>query len=319
MPDPTFGVVLVNWNGHDDTIAALESLVAARPRPERVIVVDNGSHDDSVARLEAWGRAHAPTFARTRSASAAADDGDLAPWLMLIEAGANLGFSGGNNVGLAHLARRSAATHFLLLNNDAMVAPDYFARMREAIARAPDAGLIGCLIFHHPERHRIWYAGAREVPYRALLLHHQDPPADHAPRPTTFVTGCAMLIARAVYERLGGLPECYNPIYWEDSDYSFHVRRAGWPVLIAPAAHVYHRVGASGGGERLTPRVAFWQNRNRVLFVRRNYRGLRRLVALSYLFATKPARGALEGLRGRGALGSAIVRGFVRGLLDAAA
>lgn len=317
MPEPTFGVVLINWNGCDDTIVALESLLVAEPRPMWVVVVDNGSHDDSTARLAAWGRDRAPSFTSVIGTNTDASEG--APWLLLVAAGENLGFSGGNNVGLAYLARRTAATHFLLLNNDARVAPDYFSRMRTALAQSPDAGLMGCLIFHDPERERVWYAGAYEVPYRALLLHHDHVPEDETPRPTAFVTGCAMVIARHVYEMLGGLAECFNPIYWEDSDYSFRVRRAGWPVLFAPAARVYHRVSATGGGERPTPRVVYWQNRNRVFFVRRNYRGVQRLVALSYLIVTKPARALVEGIRGRGAMGSAILRGFVRGLLDAPA
>lgn len=314
MPDVTFGVVLLNWNGCADTIAALESLLMAQPRPAWVTVVDNGSHDDSVARLAAWGRDNAPTFASVIGVNTVTPG--EAPWLLLVDAKANLGFSSGNNLGLSYLARCTTATHMLLLNNDAMVAPDYFARMRIALEQVPDAGLMGCLIYHYPECKRVWYAGAHEIPHRALLLHDDRVPDDDAPRATVFVTGCAMLIARHVYEALGGLAECYNPIYWEDGDYSFQVRRAGWPVLIAPGAHVYHRVGATGGGERPTPRVLYLQNRNRMFFVRRNYRGMQRVVALAYLFATKPARALVEGLIGRPATGSAILRGFVRGLVD---
>jgi GT2 family glycosyltransferase len=313
MPEPTFGVVLVNWNGCDDTIAALESLLEADPRPDHVVVVDNGSRDDSAVRLRDWGERNAPSFA-----TCALRDVVDAPvsWLLLIAAPDNLGFSGGNNAGLRHLAARTTVSHLLLLNNDAMVAPDYFAQISEALAMEPDVGLLGCTIFYHPDRERVWYAGGYEIASRALLLHHRTVPMSTALQPTVFVTGCAMLIARPLYEAAGGLPELYNPGYWEDGDYSYRARANGWKVMIAPRATVYHRVGASGAGENLTPLTAFLLNRNRGYFVRRNYRGRTRALALGYLALTKPARALVEVLRGRADIGRAMLAGFVRGMSD---
>ncbi len=314
MPDARVGVVVVNWNGADDTIATLESLLTAEPRPAHVIVVDNGSADDSLVRLRAWIRRNA-----TSSSEAGTDDArsiQASAWLFLLTASRNLGFSGANNVGLRLLAERTDVSHFLLLNNDATVAPDYFAQIQNAIADQPDAGLIGALIFRHPQREQIWFAGGFEIRSRALILHHVAPPPTDEPYATAFVTGCAMVISRALYQVEGGLDEVYNPIYWEDGDYSHRARARGCPIIVVPRAHVYHRVGASGGGERLTPRTAFFQNRNRAIYVRRNYRGVDRWVALLYLSVTKPARALVETARARGALGGAILRGFWRGLTE---
>lgn len=312
MPETRFGVVLVNWNGPNDTVASLDSLLSARPRPDHVVVIDNGSADDSVARLQQWARINAPAWVGADPVSAAGIDG--AAWLMLITAKRNLGFSGGNNVGLRILAERTGVTHFLLLNNDAMVAPDYFAQIASAIEEVPSAGLLGALIYRHPERDNVWFAGAVETPWRALIKHRTSVPKSEAPFATPFVTGCAMVISRQLYDANGGLAEVYNPIYWEDADYSRQARMRGWAVVIVPRAHVYHRVGASGAGEIFTPFTAFSQNRNRAIFVRRNYRGLDRVMALSYLTATKPARALLELVRGRGPIGAAIFRGFWQGM-----
>lgn len=310
MPEPTFGVVLVNWNGAPDTIAALDSLRAATDGAEHVVVVDNGSAPDSIAALRAWADANASGWAES---AVGAPVGAEVPWLTLVTAGRNLGFSGANNVGLALLAATSD-THFLLLNNDAMVAPDYFVELRAMLAREPDAALVGSLIMRHPERDRVWFAGGYEVPHRALVLHRYELADADQPHATEFVTGCAMLISRPLYEAQGGLADVYNPIYWEDTDYSFRARTSGWKVMMAPRARVYHRVGASGGGEALTPRTAFLQNRNRGYYVRRNYRGRDRVAAIAYLMATKPARALVELLRGRPRLGIATFRGFARGV-----
>lgn len=310
MSDPRIGVVLVNWNGADDTVVALESLLAATPAPTCAIVVDNGSEESSVARIEAWGAEHAPSVRSVREGERVDD-----AWLTIVRAGSNRGFSGGNNIGLRVLAARPEITHFLLLNNDAMVAPDYFARIGDVLREHPDAALVGCTIFHHPERDRVWYSGGYEVPWRALILHRYDTPNGTAPTPVPFVTGCAMLISRALYETQGGLAEVFNPIYWEDGDYSHRARVGGAKLLFAPAAVVYHRVRSTGGGlQTLTPRVAYLDNRNRGIFVRRNYRGVDRAMALLYLAVTKPNRALVEVLRGRAAVGSAIVRGWIAGL-----
>jgi GT2 family glycosyltransferase len=308
MPEPVYGVVLLNWNGFSDTEAALDSLATATPPPRYVVIVDNGSADDSVARLREWIADH--------TTEPLADARRSEPEFELIAESANRGFAVGNNIGLAALALKDDITHFLLLNNDATVAPDYFACMSAAIRNTPDAALLGCTIFYHPERDRVWFGGGYEVPHRALMLHHYRVPANPDPHDTVFVTGCAMVISRQLYDSRGGLAECYSPIYWEDTEYSFRARENGWRVMLVPSAHVYHKVSASMGGEVTTPRAAYWQNRNRGYYVRRNYRGSDRVIALAYLVVTKPARSLVELARGRVAMSSAIMRGFLHGLLD---
>lgn len=314
--EPAIGVVFLNWNGIEDTIAALHSVRTAVPRPAHVVVVDNGSEDDSWARLNAWATTHGIAQHRL-----VADDttnlpptGSRAPWLILIDAKRNRGFAVGNNLGLHYLATHTDVSHFLLLNNDTEVAPDYFARLADALAARPKAGIMGSAIYHYPERTKVWYAGGYEIPYRALVLHAYDVPADAEPRTTTFVTGCAMAIARSLYERFGGLEACYTPIYWEDTDYSRRAVDAGIPVYWAPAAHVYHKVGSTVGDAQTTPKVIYWQNRHRGYYVRRNYRGVDRVAALAYLCLTKPARALVELLRGKPAMGSAVWRGFAHGV-----
>ncbi|MEO8945012.1 MAG: glycosyltransferase family 2 protein [Gemmatimonadaceae bacterium] len=313
MPEPVFGVVLLNWNGIADTEAALDSLLAASPRPDHVVVVDNGSHDDSIERLQQWLTRNAAVIA---AGAPVGGERPREPWLTVIAEAENHGFARGNNIGLTQLAASTHATHFLLLNNDATVAPDYFARMTDALRDFPGAGLLGCVIYHHPDRDSIWFGGGYEVPYRALMLHRYELPEQQTPHPTVFVTGCAMLIARPLYDARGGLAECYTPVYWEDTEYSFRARNSGWRVMLVPAARVYHKVGATVGSEKTTPKVVFWQNRHRGYYVRRNYKGIDRVMAIAYLIVTKPGRSLVELLRGRPRMGSAIFRGFVHGLID---
>ena len=281
-------------------MACLASLEAATPGPVRVVVVDNGSSDESVPALRRW---HAE---RTKP-----------PAVTLIASPTNRGFSGANNLGLARLAADPAIDHFLLLNNDATVHPAFFAEIARALDVAPDAGIMGATIYvtGRADAGEVWYAGGAFVPLRALVVHRLAVPPRAAPVATEFVTGCAMLISRGAWEKLGPLPECYF-IYLEDAEYCCRAHVAGLPVLYAPQAVAYHAVGTATRRGYSTPWVERLKARNRVLFVRRNFRGWSRRAALAYLALTKPGRALLEALRGRPALGWAVFGGTLAGLLS---
>jgi GT2 family glycosyltransferase len=295
MPD--FGVVVVNWNGAADTIACLESLAAARPGPLHVTVVDNGSTDRSIEIILRWIRGHEPLN------------------VFLDIAHENRGFAGGNNQGLADLERDTRVTHFLLLNNDATVAPDFFAVMARAIADEPDAGLLGATIYEADDSGRVWYAGGVIQPLRARTRHHTALPPDGAARPTGFVTGCALMIARHALEALGPLADCYFPLYMEDVEYSYRAHAAGLKVRYVPQAVVHHRRGGTVGRYDTSANVVLWQTRHEGYFIRRNLRGPRKLAALG-AFALLKARGVAGALcRGDARRVPALLRGVWQGLL----
>jgi len=295
-------VVVVNWNGAKDTVASLESLWAAAPPPQHVVVVDNGSTDGSIEQLRAW--------ASARSSGTRAGG----PRFTLLAAGGNRGFAGANNLALRRLAADPTLTHFLLLNNDATVAPDFFAALKRALMRAPDTALLGVTIRVAGQPAEVWYAGGRFLRLRSLVLHGSVVPTDDAPVPTEFVTGCALIISRVALEVLGPLPECYF-VYSEDAEYSQRALAAGLPVRYAPEPVAYHAVGATV--RRLVPSAAVerWKVRGRTLWVRRNLRGAVRWGALGYLLVTKPVRAVWETLAGRPRLAQALLAGLAEGLL----
>jgi len=149
------GVIIVNWRNATDTLLCLESLQRAEPRPPAVVVVDNGSKDGSIERLVEWATGEQLEFVLRD-----ANDTTTSPWpwLTLVRVDTNRGFAGGNNVGLELLRRDPTLTHFLLLNNDAIVQPDYFAVMQPVLAARPHAGLCIGTIYELPDRSRVWYA-----------------------------------------------------------------------------------------------------------------------------------------------------------------
>ena len=314
------GVVVLNWNGWRDTIACLESLIRASPSASRVVVVDNASRDDSMEQLVAWAENVGVELMTAREDERAAATPRNFPAVTLIRSSWNRGFSGGCNVGLRFLESAAELTHYLLLNNDATVAADYFARVDDALDAVPRAGLLCGTIFEGmPPSCRVWYAGGSSSPLRALVSHQVEVPESAVPIPTSFITGCAMIISRDALATVGLMPECYFPAYMEDAEYSLRVRRAGFPAVYAPRVLAYHKVGASLGVAAIRPAVVRAFNRHRAFYVRRNMTGWTRRAALAYLIVTKPARAAVEALRGRPRIGWAVLAGFVSGLFSKAA
>ena len=311
-------VILVNWNGAADTEACLESLLDAQPRPYGIAVVDNGSRAGEVDRLRSW--------AAARGVPLRLEDDDPTRWpddrtprpgeIVLFASRTNRGFSGGNNVALAYAERDTAATHFLLLNNDTTVTPHYFGDLESGLAGYAETGLASGTIYEMTPPHRVWYAGGRILPLRTLVVHDLDVPDSDGARPTEFICGCSMLISAPTLRRLGHLPECYFPGYVEDTEYSQRARDAGLPLLYVPKAVIYHRGGASFGPYAQSPRVVYAFNRHRGFWARRNLRGTRRLLALGYLVITKPARATVDALRGHPRTAWAVLTGTIDGLFN---
>ena len=235
--------VVLSWNGREDTLAALESL-----RGIETVVVDNGSTDGSADAV-------AERF----------------PEVELIRTGVNLGFAGGNNVGVRRALDRGAEW-VLLLNNDATVEPGVVDALAEAAAARPDAGVLACKVLY-ADSDRLWYAGAGFDPYLGRSRHRGfgRPDAPGAVEDTDRATGAGMAVSRVAIEAAGLLDEELF-LYAEDLEWSLRIRDAGFAVVYVPKARVRHRVSSAAGGAG-SPTTSYYETRNMLAVVER-YRPL---------------------------------------------
>jgi GT2 family glycosyltransferase len=313
----TWAVVIPSFNHADDTITCLGALRNAKPRPGKVLLVDDASTEDAVARIAAWAKSEGIDH-RIVPVASLQKSLEPSPWLNIAVLESNSGFVQVCNAGLRYVRDHTKAPFVLLLNNDTEIAPNYFEELAKALARAPETGLLTGLIYEW-DRLTVSYGGATYNPIRALASHSTELPPTDAPTETGFVSGCSMLISRPVLERVGLLAECFQPIYVEDVDYSLRARAAGFPVMVARSAICYHRVGASLGRVNQSPRIVFAMNRNRAFALRRNYKGWRRAAGITYLAVTKPGRALLELVRGRPRAAWAVLSGMLVGVFSPAA
>jgi GT2 family glycosyltransferase len=246
MSKPNVIIIILNWNGCDDTLACLTSLNNLDYPAYKVIVVDNGSVDDSIAVIRA-----------------------AFPQVTYVEAGTNLGFVGGNNLGLEY-AHKMGAEYTLLLNNDTEVAPNFLQKLVEAAEEDPTVGVAGPMIYYHATPKVIWSAGGvlnwRRGSTRMVGIGEIDNDQfDGAPHPMDFITGCAFLIKMPVYEQVGGFDSRFFA-YYEETEWCVRVARAGYRILLVPQAKVWHKI--SPQARESSPRVNYYMTRNRLLFLK---------------------------------------------------
>jgi GT2 family glycosyltransferase len=274
--------VVLNWNGGEDTPKALASLEGIE-----TICVDTGSTDGSDAEVER-----------------------RFPGVELIRNGVNLGFAGGNNVGIRRALERGAEW-VALVNNDAVVEPGFAEALERAAAARRDAGLLACKVLFE-DGASVMYAGAT---FRAWLGYSGrragfgGPDVFHELRDVDRADGAAMAASREALERVGLLDDELFA-YVEDVDWSLRMRAAGFAVVFVPDAVVRHRGSASTGGASSTTGL-YYSARNTIAVserarpLPRGVRALRRAVVVgTHLLqaATHPRRreaaaAVLEGWR----------------------
>lgn len=239
MADPRVFTLILNTNRRADTLACLASLAAGSYPHNTVVVLDNASTDGSPEAIRA-----------------------AFPAVQVVALAENLGYAGNNNVGLA-LALSQGADWVLVLNEDTVLAPDCVAALVAAGEADPQVGMAGPLIYHADEPGVIQSAGGvLDRQWRALHVGQNQPDQGQfaAPRPVDWLSGCALLVRRAVLEQVGLIDADYF-YFWEETEWCLRARRAGWRVLHVPAAKLWHK-----GVQRSyqpKPSVTYYATRNR--------------------------------------------------------
>lgn len=257
-------IIILNWNGWQDTIECLESLKnvpQTRDGSLCIVVVDNGSTDDSLKQLKVYGLQ--PTATR----------------FDLIESRENRGFAGGMNVGIKR-ALAGEAKWMLLLNNDTTVAPNFLTKLLDAAKADPTIGLLNPKILLKPTSvrggsdppKRFWFIGGRLNRLLTKGMHmaygEEDKGQYDVPsvRDTDYATGGCLLVRRKVIDNIGLLPEEYF-VYYEDVEWNLRARRAGFRCVVVPKAMIWHKGAASS--KEFSPSYIRYHVRNGLLLSRR--------------------------------------------------
>lgn len=245
--EPKVSVILVNYNGYTDTVECLKSLSHVDYDNYDVVVVDNASTEPPEKEEIDYIKSHA----------------------LFLPIQRNLGFSGGNNIGIEQ-AIKHGADYVLLLNNDTTVEPDFLKNLVQAAINGVDVGIVTGKIRFFERPDYIWFGGGYFDDRDGKIGHERynikdSEQIDSTVRSISFASGCMMLIPTIVIEKVGLLEEKYF-LYSEDTDYCCRVRQAGLDILFCENAVIYHKVSASTG--RNSDSMVYYTTRNKLYIAR---------------------------------------------------
>ena len=286
-----FKIVIVNLNLKEDTLELLDSLVRAGASPEQIIIIDNCSTDGSISAFRS----------------------QFQDRLQIIQNDRNYHFCAACNQGF-QAALDQGAKWILLLNNDTYVANDFFVEIEKVLQTNPPYTLFSPAIFYHTNPDKIWFLGSYLVP--GTLIAYNPYLKKRIPQETPnllsvdFVSGCAMIIHKDVFEKIG----FFEPsllIYWDEVDYCWRARQAGFRMACITRARMWHKISETMSRQK--PEALYLRTRNQVRFYRKYSHGLQR--PIMYLFAAYKSILVLgrSVLKGEFELIKPVVRGWING------
>jgi len=236
---PKVFVVILNYNGKGVLKTCLLSVFKNDYPNFEIVLVDNNSTDSSFEAAKAsFSKAH------------------------FIKNEENLGFAAGNNIGIRFALERMA-DYVLLLNNDTKVEKDFLTRLVHIGEKDEKIGLLSPLIFNGHTR-RVWFSGGT-ISWLRMKTSHQKSLKTMDHYESSFLTGCALLVKKEVFRAIGLLDDDYF-LYWEDADFSWRARQAGFKNVVATSSWVYHYERSEKNKENKT----YWLVISGLIFFKKN-------------------------------------------------
>ena len=260
-------IITINYNGLKDTCELIDSIPFNNDL--EVIVVDNASTQDEASIIS-----------------------ERYPQIKVIRSTKNLGFAGGNNLGI----KEARGNYILLINNDTYFKDFNIDNLINRLESSDRIGIVCPKLRFAWGNNPIQFAGYTPLTNitlrnRAIGFGEEDKGQYNTAHPTPYAHGAAMLNKRKAIEKVGLMPECFF-LYYEEIDWSMMFTRAGYEIWYDPACTVYHKESQTTGQN--SPLRTYYITRNRLLLVKRNYRGIKKYLSYIYLIGIVGLRDILK-------------------------
>jgi GT2 family glycosyltransferase len=264
MDYPLVSIITVNYDHPQVTLDLLKTLRMITYPNVEIFVIDNASPNDDPSIIKS-------TYSE----------------INFIQSGVNLGFAGGNNLGI----RKARGKYILFINNDTEVEPGFLEPLVAKCESDPRIGAVSPKIkfYHHPDT--IQFCGQAPMNHYTMRSHGigygiVDKGQFEVDSMTPFVHGAAMMVPRSVIEKVGLMPECYF-LYYEELDWCAAMKRSGYQLWYVHNSTILHKESISTG--KMSPFKTYYLNRSRLMYLRRNVKGPTLLIAtLFQIFVAIP-------------------------------
>ena len=283
----TLSIITVNFNGLKDTCELIDTLPLEDQSIE-VIVVDNASKEDEASIIE-----------------------ERYPTVNVIRSEKNLGFAGGNNLGI----KAARGKYLFFINNDTLLQTSDFRHLVNRLESDEMIAVVCPRIRFAWGDNPIQFAGYTPLSKFTMRNHsigfgETDKGQYDIAHPTPYAHGAAMMVKREAIDKVGLMPECYF-LYYEELDWSMMFTRAGYSIWYEPACTIYHKESQSTGQN--SPLKTYYLTRNRLLFVKRNLNGIRKYITYLYLIMIVSLRDIIKYLLlGKKELVISVIKGIIK-------
>jgi len=312
-------IIILNYNGWQDTIECLESVLKNDYNNYQIIVIDNNSPNNSMEYLIKWAKGELclwlpdnnslkylsfslekkPIEYIVYTKDEAIRGGDkekenkLKNPIIFIQAGENRGFAAGNNIGIKYALAKDDFDNIILLNNDTVIEKKTIKSLINVRLKFGDKAIYSGIIYYYLEPKKIWYDGGHfnqclgRATHTNMRKMKQEIRENDKIKAVNFITFCYVLIPKHILENIGLLDESYF-MYVEDLDYSYRVWNVGYKLYHVSISKVWHKVGASSGEDDVSEFSAYWYYKNTIKIVRKNIKGIYKYSAFSFILLKFP-------------------------------
>lgn len=277
-------IITVNYNGLKDTCELIDSIPFNDSM--EVIVVDNASTEDKASFIQ-----------------------NNYPNVKVLQNEKNLGFAGGNNLGI----KAAKGKYIFLVNNDTIFKDVNVQSLIDRLESSPKIGVVCPKIRFSWGNNPIQFTGYTPlsiitVRNKSIGFGEEDRGQYNTPHSTPYAHGAAMMIKREVIDKIGLMPECYF-LYYEELDWSMMITRAGYEIWYEPACTIYHKESQTTGQN--SPLRTYYITRNRLLLVKRNWKGILKYISYFYLIIIVAPRDIIKNsIKGHFIQVKAIIKGI---------
>jgi dTDP-4-dehydrorhamnose reductase len=291
--NPKITILLLNYNGWEDTIECLESVYKITYPNWEVILVENGSEDDSVSRIKEWAAGKIQVESKFFDYDAERkpieyieelfydeeekgvkvlkkeEEWDALPpyqKLSILRIEKNRGPAGGNNIGIEYILREKKTDYILLLNNDTVVDKEFLWELVKVGERDEKIAAVQPAIYYYYDQNRIQSIGGKLnlLTGREYDITDADETATNCDR----LNGAAMLVRTSIIKKIGLFDNQYF-LYMDETDWCYRAKRRGYYLVGCSKSKVWHKFYSSSGGE-VSPTLVYYWTRNFILFYRKN-------------------------------------------------
>ncbi|MEM2955045.1 MAG: glycosyltransferase family 2 protein [Candidatus Nanoarchaeia archaeon] len=231
LKQPKVSIIVLNWNGKKYLQKCLDSVFNIDYKNYEVLFVDNASTDGSVNFV----KKQYQNEIKSKKLKLVLNDKDY-------------GFAEGNNIAIRQVLKDKSVNYICLLNNDTIVDKNWLSALVNFAEKNSKIGIVGSKIYYLDQPNKINFAGGKVNLWTGSGMHIGDNELDRGqynfPKKVDYITGASMCIKREVFEKIGFFPEEFF-CYWEDTDFSFRARKAGYELWYVPDSKIWHKVSAS--------------------------------------------------------------------------